>query len=134
MFKSNFRFKKQGFTIQEVFMKLFSKVILLVLAGFILALCFNIFSVNKKIETLDNHLLIVFETTKRLNPSILGLIGSTIKGDPLAAMGGEERFHKEITNVLFDWYAPLQFNPVLNISKEFGWVVLRNNIADSFRL
>jgi len=104
------------------------------MVGFVLALCFNIFSINNKIETLDNKLEIIFEATKRLNPSILGLIGSTLRGDPLAAMGGEERFHREITNVLFDWYAPLQFNPVLDISKEFGWAVLRNNITDNFKL
>jgi hypothetical protein len=115
-------------------MKILSKVIIFIAAVFITLLCFNIFSVNKKIDTLDNHLEIVFEVTKRLNPSILGLIGGTLRGDPFAAVGGEERFHREIISVLFDWYAPLQFSPILGISKEIGRLVLRNNISDNFRL
>ena len=115
-------------------MKLLVKAVFLILAVLIITLCFNIFSVNKKIDTLDNHLEIVFEVTKRLNPSILGLIGGTSRGDPLAAVGGEERFHREIISVLFDWYAPLQFAPILGISKEIGRAVLRNNVSDNFRL
>ena len=113
-------------------MKFISKVILLGIIGFIIALCLNIFSINRKINDMDNRLEVILEATSRLNPSILGLIGGTLRGDPLSAMGGEERVHREISNVLFDWYAPIQLSPVLGMSKDIGWFVLRNNISNSF--
>jgi hypothetical protein len=106
----------------------------LLVAGFIIALSANIFSVNGKSKNLDNHIEIALEAAKRLNPSILGLIGGTLRGDPLSAVGGEERLFREINNILFDWYAPIQLSPVLSISKEIGWLVLRKNISQNFSL
>ncbi|MCL1991578.1 MAG: hypothetical protein FWG66_01335 [Spirochaetes bacterium] len=114
-------------------MKILSRVIVLLIAGFIVSVGYNIFSIHNRVAVIDNHLEIAFEAARRINPSILGLIGGTLRGDPLAALGGEENMFREMNNVLFDWYAPIQMPLILNFSKEIGWFILREELSNSFQ-
>ena len=35
---------------------------------------------------------------------------------------------RELNNVLYDWYAPIKWLPVLSVSKQVGWLVIKNRI------
>ncbi|GHV32744.1 hypothetical protein AGMMS4952_23700 [Spirochaetia bacterium] len=100
------------------------KVLALVIICYFIAVGYNIVATfNKSDELEKNKVAIGIEVTKRLNPGLLGLIAGVMSEDIISAFGGEERMKREVSNVVFDWYAPIKWSPVLTVSKEIGWLI-----------
>ena len=109
-------------------MKLVKLLLLLAVIGFVSAVGINIYNLNKldKAGEFDkNAINIGLEAAKRLNPGLLSIIGGVMSGDFEAIFGGEERVNREINNVICDWYATIKWSPVLNVSKEIRWMMVR---------
>jgi hypothetical protein len=110
-------------------MKVVKYLILIAFIGYIIAVGYNILSINNwdeegKIE--QNSVSIGLEVVKRLNPGFLGIIGGVASGDVISAFGGEERMAREYSNVICDWYAPIKWSPVLSLSKEIWWLIYKS--------
>jgi hypothetical protein len=74
---------------------------------------------------------LVLEISSRIGlAQTLGIImGNAADTDYLSAILQNPRILRELVNVLFDWYAPVKWPPVLSLSKEIGWLVFQNRLS-----
>ena len=110
-------------------MKLVKLLILIVFIGYIIAVGYNVLRINtmdKEGVFKKDSIAIGLEAAKRINPSLLGIIGGALSGDVFSAFGGQENMKREYSNVICDWYAPIKWFPVLGISKEIWWLIYKN--------
>ena len=117
--------------IRRLQMKLSSFIVLVVVIGYTIAVGYNVKTISKNLndEFLSkNSISIAFEVGSRLGfAQTLGIIGNVLTNDT-SSIWQDSRVLKEFNNVLFDWYAPIKWTPVLSVSKQFGWLVIKNRI------
>jgi hypothetical protein len=109
-------------------------VIFVGLICYIAAVGYNIVTINKlDEETLQkNGVSITLEVASRLGiVQTLGIIGELLStGDPESVLK-DGRALREVSNVIFDWYAPIKWSPVLALSKEIGWLIIQHETVFS---
>jgi hypothetical protein len=62
--------------------------------------------------------------------AVLGIIGDLLNTNDAASVLQDGRVRREFVNVLFDWYAPIKWSPILDVSKEVGWLFLQNRLNE----
>jgi uncharacterized protein YgiM (DUF1202 family) len=111
-----------------------SSILVVLLIGCIITVGYNVVTVsnNQNEEFLNkNYFPLALETASRLGlVQTLEIIGSSFSDDS-SSVWQNERFLREFNNVLYDWYAPIKWSPVLSISKEAGWLVLKARVKPS---
>ena len=109
-------------------MKLSSFIILVVVIGYLIAVSYNVISISKNLndEFLSkNSFSLALEVGSRLGlAQTLGIIGNALTND--ASIWQNSAALRELNNVLFDWYAPIKWLPVLSVSKQVGWLVIKS--------
>jgi hypothetical protein len=108
-------------------------LIVAALICFIAAVGFNVVTINNL--DLDegffekNGISLTMELASRLGTvQTLGIIGDILNTNDTASVLQDNRILRELANVLFDWYAPIKWSPVLSASKEIGWLFLQNRL------
>jgi len=121
--KQGGRYKTRGLS-----MKLSSFIVLTVVICYTIAVGYNVIAVSKNLndEFLSkNSISIAFEVASRLGfAQTLGIIGNALTND--ASIWQNSAALREFNNVLFDWYAPIKWPPVLSVSKQVGLLVIKN--------
>jgi len=111
-------------------MKLSSFIVLTAVICFTIAVGNNVITVSKNLneEFLNkNSLIISIEAGSRLGfIQTLGIIGTVFSNNNSSSVWQDERFIREFNNVLYDWYAPIKWTPVLGISKQVGLSVIKS--------
>ncbi|MDR2149439.1 MAG: hypothetical protein LBO67_01180 [Spirochaetaceae bacterium] len=100
---------------------------------YIVAVGYNIVTISNLDEkTLEkNGVSITVELASRLGVvQTLGILGDMLRTDDTASVLKDGRALREFTYVLFDWYAPIKWSPILSVSKEIGWLVLQNKLKE----
>jgi hypothetical protein len=104
-------------------------VFVVLLALFIVTAGYNVAAVSGNLNEdflNENGLMILLETASRLGlVQTIGIIGTA---DDPSSVFQDPRVLREFNNVLYDWYAPVKWPPVLSISKEAGLVLLKARI------
>jgi len=110
-------------------MKLSSFIVLTVVICYTIAVGYNVITVSKNLNEKflsKNSISIAFEVASRLGfAQTLGIIG-TVFSNNSSSVWQDERFLREFNNVLYDWYAPIKWTPVLSVSKQAGWLVIKS--------
>ena len=101
------------------------------LIAFIIAVGYNIKTINNNLAKFvdnSNAITITAEVSRRLGlTQSLGVIGRALMRNDLSSFASDEKFQREFYNVLFDWYAPVQWSPVLSVSKDIYWVLVKKS-------
>ena len=110
------------------FFNILEKLILCFIIFFISAVGYNVY----KIQKLDNKIIennifsITIEVATRLGGSrSIGIIGQLFT-DNIVYILEDRKVLKEFTNVIYEWYAPIGWSPVLNTSKVIGSLFFKN--------
>jgi hypothetical protein len=126
--KQGRRYKKPSFRIKPL-----PFIILTAFIGYLAAVGYNVVTINKNLnnEFLGrNGLSISMEVGSRIG--LVGSLGIAIdvlsKRNSVSSIWQDSRFLREAVNVLYDWYAPIQWSPVLGVSKEVGWFFISNRL------
>ncbi|MDR0465498.1 MAG: SH3 domain-containing protein [Treponema sp.] len=110
--------------------KLFYIIPAALIVIFITAVVYNIISVQNQMNEeylRENILPISVEIVSRLGPGqTLGIIGNIFSVNSAESFFENERVLREFNNIIFDWYAPIKLSPVLGVSKEAGWLIIKN--------
>jgi uncharacterized protein YgiM (DUF1202 family) len=114
-------------------MKPLSFIILAVVAGYVIAVGCNVMSINNKLNDkflTKNGLAISIEVGSRLGlAQALGILGNVLSNTTdTSSVWQDDRFLREVVNVLYDWYAPIKWSPVLGVSKEVGRFFVTNRL------
>jgi uncharacterized protein YraI len=120
-------------------MKPLSFIVLAVVVGYVIAVGYNVISINNKLnaEFLSrNGLMISIEVGSRLGlVQSLGIIGNVLSNSAdTSSVWQDSRFLREAVNVLYDWYAPIKWSPVLGVSKELGLFFINNRLNNTNRV
>jgi hypothetical protein len=84
---------------------------------------------TKEIE--KNGISLSLEVASRLGIGrTVGLIGDLLHTNDTASILRTSSYSREIVTVLFDWYAPIKWSPVLSVSKEIGCLFLPNRLRE----
>jgi hypothetical protein len=106
-----------------------SFILIVLLIGCIVTVGYNVITVSNNLneEFLnENSFSLALETASRLGlVQTLGILGNLFIDEDSSSIWQEERFLREFNNVLYDWYAPIKWPPILSISKEAGWLILK---------
>ena len=118
---------------RSISMKPLSFIILAVVVGYVIAVGYNVMSINNKLNDeflAKNGLAISIEVGSRLGfAQALGILGNVLSNTiDTSSVWKDNRFLREAVNVLYDWYAPIKWSPVLNVSKELGWLLAKNRV------
>jgi hypothetical protein len=110
-------------------------LIFIVLGCYIAAVVCNVAAINNLDRDMigKNGMSLVMEVVSRLGVAqtlglTLDILGNTAGTDYSSALLQNRRAIREFVNVLFDWYAPVQWSPVLSASKEIGWLLFQNRL------
>jgi hypothetical protein len=80
-----------------------------------------------------NGVSLTMEVASRLGiVQTLGIIGDLLNTNDAASVLQDGRVLREFVNVLFDWYAPIKWSPILDVSKEVGWLFLKNRLNEQY--
>jgi uncharacterized protein YgiM (DUF1202 family) len=114
-------------------MKLPSFIILVVFVCYVFAVGYNVVTIEKDLneEFLEKKgISLALEVASRLGVvATFGIIGDILSNtEDAASILQDERILREFVNVLFDWYAPIKWSPVLSVSKEVGWIMISARI------
>jgi uncharacterized protein YgiM (DUF1202 family) len=113
-------------------MKTSHSIILVVLVCFVIAVGYNVTSIQSKVndEFLDaNSVSLVIDVASRLGlGQSLAIIGNVLTNPNVASIWQDERVLRELLNVLYDRYAPIKLPLVLDVSKEVGWFLVQNRV------
>ena len=114
-------------------MKRLHFIILAVVIGYMIAVGYNVITIHGKTNEeflTKNGLSISIEVGSRLGlVQTLGILGTVLSNtNDTSSVWQDSRFLREAVNVLYDWYAPIKWSPVLGVSKEVGWVFVNNRI------
>jgi hypothetical protein len=106
-------------------MKLVNFLIFVALVCYIIAVGYNVTTIHnldeKSIE--KNKVSLTIEMASRLGiGQTFGIIGDLLNTNDAASVLQDGRVRREFVNVLFDWYAPIKWSPILNVSKEAGFM------------
>lgn len=105
----------------------------IILIGLIIVVGYNVITVSKNLneEFLNkNSLVISFEVGSRLGlVQTLGILGTAFANKDTASIWRDERVLREVNNVLYDWYAPIKWSPIMGVSKEVGWLILKVKVG-----
>ena len=110
-------------------MKYIKFTVIAVLLCYIAAVGFNIAAISNVDEKAleGNKVIIALEVASRLGfAQTMELIGGLFSTNEMTVNPQNEKYLKEFVNILFDWYAPIKWPPVLGISKEIGWLLLKD--------
>jgi hypothetical protein len=115
-------------------MKLSSSIILVVAIGYVIAVGYNVTTILDNIHDekfrAKNEMAVTIEVGSRLGlVQSLGIIGNAILNKD--SIWENPRVMRETINVLYDWYAPIQWSPVLNVSKEITWLRVKAGLDNS---
>jgi len=109
--------------------KLPSFIVSVAVICYLIAVGYNVITVSKNLNEdfiKKNSFSIAFEVGSRLGlAQALGIIGNVLTNDT-SSIWQDSRALREFNNVLFDWYAPIKWPPVLIISKQVGWLVIKS--------
>jgi hypothetical protein len=114
-------------------MKLSFFIVLILFVAYILAVGYNIVTIQKNLNEefiSENGVSPAFEVASRLGAAVtLGIIGNLLSNlQNATSVFQDGRIMREFANILFDWYAPVKWTPVLSVSKEFGWIMISNRL------
>ena len=114
-------------------LKPLSFIILMTVICYAIAVSYNVITINNKLNEeflIKNGLSISIEVGSRLGlVQALGIVGTVLSNtNETSSVWQDSRFLREAVNVLYNWYAPIKWSPVLGISKEIGWVFVNNRI------
>ena len=126
--KQGSRYRNRGLEIKPL-----SFIILATIVGYVIAVGFNVITIHGKVneEFLSkNGLSISIEVGSRLGlVQTLGILGNVLSNtNDTSSVWQDSRFLREAINVLYDWYAPIQWSPVLCVSKEVGRFFATNRL------
>jgi hypothetical protein len=112
-------------------------LICIALGCYIIAVACNVVAINDLDESMieKEGMSLAMELGSRLGMAqtlgiALDIMGSAAGTDYSSALLQNPRLLREIVNILFDWYAPIKWPPVLSVSKEIGWLVFKNNLSN----
>jgi hypothetical protein len=114
-------------------MKFIKFLIITVLICYIIAVGYNVMTIKNLDNTFfqKNRISLTMEVASRIGMvQTLGLIGDMLNSNDAASVLRDVRLLRELVNVLFDWYAPIKWSPVLSTSKEIGWLLLKNKLNE----
>jgi hypothetical protein len=116
--------------------KLSSFIVLIVCIAYVLAVGYNVVTIQKKLNEefiTENGVSLTFEVASRLGiAATVGIIWDMLSRPRNAAsVLQDERVVRELANVLFDWYAPVKWPPVLSVSKEIEWAMISSRIRNT---
>lgn len=114
-------------------MKPLSFTILTVVIGYAIAVSYNVVSINNKLNEeflIKNGLPLSIEVGSRLGlVQAFGILGNVLlNSSDTSSVWQDSRFLREAVNVLYDWYAPIKWSPVLGVSKKAGWFFVNNKL------
>ena len=121
-------YRKRSISMKPLFF-----IILAVVVGYVIAVSYNVISINNKLNDeflTKNGLAISIEVGSRLGlAQALGILGNVLSNTTdTSSVWQDNRFLREAVNVLYDWYAPIKWSPVLNVSKKVGWLLAKNKV------
>jgi hypothetical protein len=120
-------------------MKLSSSIILAVIVGYVIAVGYNVTTVHNKMNKeflTKNGLSILIEVGSRTGLAgtfeFLGILDDILLDrSDVSTVWQASRFFREAVNVLYDWYAPIQWPPILSASKEIAWLRVKAGLENS---
>ena len=126
--KHSGRHKSRGLSI-----KLSSFIIFTVVIGYVIAVGYNIMTIDSSLANEDfmskNNLPVTMEVASRLGfAQSLAILSQAMSSRDVAAIWQDSRVVREAVNVLYDWYAPIKWSAVLGVSKEVGWFFINNRL------
>jgi hypothetical protein len=131
--KQRGRYKYRGLN-----MKLSSAIILVVVIGYVIAVGYNVTTLHNNLRDekfgAKNEMAVAIEVGSRLGlVQSLGIIGNAIfSNDSISQIVLQNpRILREYINVVYDWYAPIQWSPVLSVSKEITWLRIKAGLDNS---
>jgi hypothetical protein len=127
--KQHGRSKHRGLT-----MKLSSFIILALVIGYVMAVGYNVTTVHNTFRDekfwAKNNTAVTIEVATRLGlVQSLVILGSAISSKDSA--WENPRVMRETINIVYDWYAPIQWSPVLSPSKELTWLLMKAGLDNS---
>jgi hypothetical protein len=119
-------------------MKLSSAIILALAIGYVIAVGYNVTTLHNNLRDekfgAKNEMAVAIEVGSRLGlVQSLGIIGNAIfSNDSISQIILQNpRILREYINVVYDWYAPIQWSPVLSVSKEITWLRIKAGLDNS---
>ena len=116
-------------------MKISSYIIIAVLVCYIIAVTYNIITINNiaEREIQENSYAIGLELVSRLGiGQTLRIFGNlVVNPNNATTILRDERITRELVSVLMDWYAPIKWSPVLNVSKEIYTLIAQIRVKSS---
>jgi hypothetical protein len=120
--KQRSQYKSRGLT-----MKLSSFIILAVVIGYVIAVGYNVTTVHNTFRDEKfwekNGTAVTIEVGTRLGlAQSLIILGNALSGKD--SVWENPRVMRETINIVYDWYAPIQWSPVLSPSKELMFCLI----------
>jgi hypothetical protein len=109
-------------------LKPLSFIILAAVIGYVTAVGYNVVTITSNLRDeqfiAKNNMAVAVEVGSRLGlVQSLGIIGNAISGG--GSIWENPRVMRESINVVYDWYAPVKWSPVLSLSKELTWFTVK---------
>jgi hypothetical protein len=114
-------------------MKFVKGLVVVGITCYLIAVGYNVVAIKNLDDKIleKNGMSLTLEVASRLGiVQTLGIIGDLLNTNDTSAVFQDSRFLKEFVNVLFDWYAPIKWSPVLSVSKEIGFFMVQNRLND----
>ena len=118
--------KNRGFNMKHSY-----SIIPVLIVAYAIAVGYNVVTVqgNMNEDFLNkNGISLALDVVSRLGlGQTLEIVGNALTNPNAASsLWQDERVLRELVNVLYDRYAPIKFSPVLGVSKEVGWFLVKN--------
>jgi hypothetical protein len=115
-------------------MKLSSFIILTLVISYVIAVGYNVTTVHNTFCDekfwAKNNTAVTIEVGTRLGlAQSLVIIGSAISNKD--SVWENPRVMRETINTVYDWYAPIQWSPILSVSKEITWLRVKAGLDNS---
>jgi hypothetical protein len=115
-------------------MKLSSSIILALVIGYVIAVGYNVTTIFNTFRDekfwAKNNTAVTLEIGTRLGiAQSLIILGNAISSKD--SVWENPRVMREMINIVYDWYAPIQWSPVLSPSKELTWLLIKAGLDNS---